>query len=111
MFEKKNILLLILYSSTVLYFSGCGSEKVPESRGGYYLDGIYFGKNFSDLFKEGIEDGCTTSKGDYTKSHTKFNDNVDYDYKDGWFLGRNRCKHLLVLDTSMEGDDKKWRMY
>jgi len=104
MFQKKNILLLIIGSSTVFYLLGCGSGKVPESRGGYYIDGIYFGKNFSDSFKEGIEDGCTTAKGDYKKSHTQFNDDFNYDYKDGWFLGRNRCKHLLVLDTSMEGD-------
>ncbi len=102
--EKKNILLLIGCSSVVFYLSGCGSVNMPESRGGYYLNDIYFGKNFSDLFKEGIEDGCTTAKGDYKKSHTKFNDESDYDYKDGWFLGRNRCKHLLVIDTSMEGD-------
>ena len=96
MLQKKSILLLIIGSTTLFYFSGCGSSKVPESKGGYTHSGVYFGKHFSDYFKEGIEDGCTTAKGDYKKSHKRFNKYKDY--KDGWFLGRNRCKHLLVLD-------------
>jgi len=102
MFQKNNILLLIAGSTTLFYLSGCGSTKVPESKGGYTHSGIYFGKNFSDNLKKGTEDGCTTAKGDYKKSHTLFKN--DKDYNDGWFLGRNRCKHLLVLDDKMEGD-------
>ena len=102
MFQKKNILLLIAGSTTLLYLTGCGSSKVPESRGGYYHSGIYFGKNFSENLKKGTEDGCTTAKGDYKKSHVLFNN--DKDYNDGWFLGRNRCKHLLELDTRTEED-------
>ena len=86
---------IILLSSLFLY-NGCTPSKVPVSQGGYYHSSIYFGKNFSDHFKQGIEDGCTTSKGDYKKSHWLFNNNKDYN--DGWFLGRNRCKHILVLD-------------
>jgi len=91
----KPISTIILLSSLFLY-NGCTPSKVPVSKGGYYHSDIYFGKNFSDNFKQGIEDGCTTSKGDYTKAHSLFNN--DKDYNDGWFLGRNRCKHLLVLD-------------
>jgi len=104
MFLKKSILLLIIGSTTLFYLTGCGSSKVSESKGGYYHSDIYFGKNFSDYFKEGIEDGCTTAKGDYKKSHTLFNNNIDYN--DGWFLGRNRCKHLLVIDEEKEGDSE-----
>ena len=100
MFQKKDILLLIVGSTTLFYLTGCGSSKVPEHRGGYYHSGVYFGKNFSDRFKEGIEDGCTTAQGDYKKSHILFNN--DQDYSDGWFLGRNRCKHLLVIDDETE---------
>ena len=91
----KYISTIILTSSLFLY-NGCTPSKVPMSEGGYSHSGIYFGKNFSDIFKQGIEDGCTTSKGNYKKSHRLFN-NIK-DYHDGWFLGRNRCKHLLVLD-------------
>jgi hypothetical protein len=98
MFQKKSILLLITASIILFYLPGCGSSKVPESKGGYTHSGIYFGKNFSHYFKRGIEDGCTTAKGDYKKSHTLFNNSRDYN--DGWFLGRNRCKHLLVVDEN-----------
>jgi hypothetical protein len=94
----KPISIMILLSP--LFYTGCSSSKVPVSRGGYYHSGIYFGKNFSETFKQGIEDGCTTSKGDYKKSHSLFNN--DKDYNDGWFLGRNRCKHLLVIEEELE---------
>ena len=46
-------------------------------------------------------DGCITAKGTYKKSHTLFNN--DQEYNDGWFLGRNRCKHLLVIEEENEG--------
>ncbi len=105
MFQKKSILLWIAGSTTLLYLTGCGSSKVPESKGGYYHSGIYFGKNFSDTLKKGTEDGCTTAKGNYKKSHRLFNN--DKDYNDGWFLGRNRCKHLLVLNEESEWDYAK----
>lgn len=96
MSEKKSVLLLIIGGITLFYLTGCGSSKVPENKGGYTYSGIYFGKNYSHYFKKGIEDGCITAKGDYKKSHIFFNNNKDYN--DGWFLGRNRCKHLLIID-------------
>jgi len=102
MFQKKSILLWIAGSTTLLYLTGCGSSKVSESKGGYYHSGIYFGKDFSDNLKKGTEDGCITAKGDYKKSHTLFNN--DKDYENGWFLGRNRCKHLLVIDETSKWD-------
>ena len=105
MFQKKSILLLIAGSTILFYLPGCGSSKVPEHKAGYYHSGVYFGKNFSDYFKKGIEDGCTTAKGDYKKSHTRFNKSKDY--KDGWFLGRNRCKHLLVIDDETKGNSSE----
>jgi len=100
----KTATLSMLLLGSLFYITACSSRKISKSQGGYYYSDIYFGKNFSDYFKKGIEDGCTTAKGDYKKSHTLFNNEMDYDYKDGWFLGRNRCKHLLVLDTEMEED-------
>ena len=86
----------IILTSSLLLFSACKSNKAPESGEGYYYSGIYFGKNFTENYKKGIKDGCTTAKGDYKKSHTLFKN--DYDYNKGWFLGRNRCRHLLVID-------------
>lgn len=91
----KFVSAVILLSSLFLY-NGCTPNKVAVSDGGYYHSNIYFGKNLSDNFKKGIRDGCTTSKGDYKKAHSLFNN--DKDYNDGWFLGRNKCKDLLVLD-------------
>ena len=103
MFQKKGILFLIVGSTTLFHLTSCGSSKVPESRGGYYYSGVYFGKNFPQTYKQGIRDGCITAKGVYKKSHKLFNN--DQNYNDGWFLGRNRCKHLLVIeDEKKEGN-------
>ena len=95
MFNKKTVSFLAI-GSALFYFTGCGHETAPLSKMGYYHSGIYFGKNFSANYQQGIADGCTTSKGVYTKSHTLFNN--DQNYNNGWFLGRNRCKHLLIVE-------------
>jgi len=97
MFRKKSISIAILAIS-MLYFTGC-NKKLSVEEGGYYQAGVYFGSNFSKEYKKGIKDGCTTARGDYRKSHSLFRTNDDY--HNGWFLGRSRCKHLLVV----EGED------
>lgn len=96
MFTKKSISILLLLSLSLLYFTGCQPKKLSVEEGGYYQSGIYFGSNFSIEYKRGIRDGCTTAKGDYRKSHTLFKSSEDY--HNGWFLGRSRCKHLLVVE-------------
>jgi len=100
MFRKKTISLFIMGGS-LFYFIGCTSADVPVNKSGYYHSDIYFDKNFSANYQQGIVDGCTTAKGKYQKSHTLFNN--DQNYNDGWFLGRNKCKHLLVIEEENEG--------
>jgi hypothetical protein len=96
MFNTKSLSILLLGSS-LFYFTGCGKpDKLSVAEGGYYQSGLYFGSNFSSGYKKGIKDGCTTAKGDYRKNHYLFKNNVDYN--DGWFLGRNRCKSLLIVE-------------
>ncbi|MFK5976063.1 MAG: hypothetical protein QM493_06110 [Sulfurovum sp.] len=99
MFRKKSTIIVVLTLS-LLYFTGCNAKKLSVEEGGYYQSGVYFGSNFSKEYKRGIRDGCTTAKGDYRKSHRLFRKSDDY--HKGWFLGRSRCKHLLVV----EGDEK-----
>jgi hypothetical protein len=94
MFHRKTTILLLITSASVC-LTGCSPEKTPKIKKGYYHSGIYFGKNFSADYQQGIADGCSTAKGVYTKSRYLFNNRQDYN--DGWFLGRNRCKHLLVI--------------
>ncbi len=79
-----------------LTFSGCQSNGSSRYKEGYVYHGIYFGKGLSPHAKQGIRDGCETSRGVYTKSHTLFND--DNDYYNGWFTGRNRCRGLLQIE-------------
>ena len=95
MFIKKSVYTL-LFGSLLIYITGCTPKELPVSEGGYYQSGIYFGDSFSKGYKRGIRDGCTTAQGDYRKSHRLFKN--DADYNDGWFLGRNRCRKLLVIE-------------
>ncbi len=99
MFHQKSIPLLAI-GSILFYLSGCSSKNKSIPINGYSHSGIYFGKNFSVDYQQGIADGCSTSKGKYTKSHMLFNNSRDYN--NGWFLGRNRCLHLLDIE-----DEKK----
>lgn len=95
MFHQKTI-SISLFLTLLFFFNACKQEQKPVFKEGYYHSGIYFGKNFSADYQQGIADGCSTAKGVYTKSHYLFNNR--HDYNDGWFLGRNRCKHLLVIE-------------
>ena len=89
---------ILLYVSIVNIFTACSTPEVPKSKGGYYYSHIYFGSYLSSFYKLGIVDGCITAKGDYRKSHRLFRENNDY--QNGWFLGRNKCKDLLVVKNN-----------
>jgi hypothetical protein len=67
-------------------------------KGGYTYRGVSFGRHLSALSKKGINDGCDTARGVYTKSHTLFNQTDDY--YEGWFIGRKRCRNLLKIDEN-----------
>ena len=93
----KPITVLSLTSSLFL-FNACTPKETPLDKGGYYHSNIYFGVDLSDSYQKGIKDGCTTAKGNYKKSHQLFKN--DKDYNNGWFLGRNKCKNLLIIDEN-----------
>ena len=93
---KINKMTYILSTTSLLLFNACTQTQIPENEGGFYYSDVYFGKNLSSSSKKGISDGCLTAKGKYTKSHSKFNNNNEYN--NGWFLGRKKCSHLLKID-------------
>ena len=95
---KGSLTSLFIVGTTLLVLQSCGSSKVSAAQGGFTHSGIYFGKHFPPNYQQGIVDGCTTAKGYYKKSHTLFNRSIDYN--NGWFLGRSRCRHLLVVEES-----------
>jgi hypothetical protein len=90
-------LLLILITATLPLLTACHTDNPSKYQNGYTYSGIYFGKNISSFYKQGIRDGCSTAKGIYTKSHILFKQEADY-YK-GWFLGRNRCKDQYIPEV------------
>jgi len=40
-------------------------------------------------FKAGVNDGCATASGAYTKNSEMFKQN--HEYHEGWFCGRKQC--------------------
>ena len=98
---KEKILPVCFIVTALLSVTGCQTKKKPEKKVGYTYSGVYFGNDLSANYQEGIKDGCITAKGTYKKSHTLFNE--DQDYHDGWFLGRNKCRHLLVIEDEKRG--------
>jgi len=40
-------------------------------------------------FTSGMQDGCATAKGEYSKNSERFRTNRDY--HEGWFYGRKKC--------------------
>ncbi len=91
MFRKKTLITTTAIA-TGLLLSACTSSSLPPLSGGsaYIHNGINFGSDRDASFKHGVQDGCRTSDGDYTKNHTLFNNNESY--KVGWEDGRLQCK-------------------
>lgn len=52
--------------------------------------------NKSELFKQGVFDGCSTAEGNYSKNHYRFNNNAEY--HEGWFHGRQYCEYYKRSD-------------
>ena len=71
----KRIISISLFATASLLFTACTSSEIlaPES----------------PSFKLGVQDGCATATGTYTKSSDSFNN--DTDYAEGWFSGRKKC--------------------
>ena len=44
----------------------------------------------SQTFHSGMNAGCSTAKGKYSKDSTRFSGEADY--KEGWFYGRRKCQ-------------------
>ncbi len=72
-----------------LLLTACTSSEVAPANG-YIYNGINFGADRNADFKQGVRDACRTADGDYTKDHSKFNNNESY--KIGWEDGRLKCK-------------------
>ena len=83
---NKNIIFTIIL---LFIFNACQQTPALVENGGYYYNNIYFAKDIEETKQLGIKEGCKTAKGDYTKSHILFNNNIEY--QKGWFIGRNRC--------------------
>ena len=94
--QYTRILITTAALVTGLLLSACTSSSLsvssPSVSGGdaYIYNGINFGADRDANFKQGVRDACRTSDGDYTKDHSKFNNNESY--RIGWEDGRLKCK-------------------
>ena len=87
--KQTKILLANAVIATGLLLTACTSSGVSPGNG-YMHKGINFGADRNADFKQGVRDACRTADGDYTKDHSKFNNNESY--KIGWEDGRLKCK-------------------
>ncbi|NOR54679.1 MAG: hypothetical protein GQ531_00575 [Sulfurovum sp.] len=94
MMKVKTTTLLLLCTSVLSLHAAPSTSPSTIPEKGYSYNGVYFGDTFSHDSQEGIIDGCTTAKGSYQKDHALFKQNKDYN--SGWFLGRSKCRTLLV---------------
>jgi len=76
MTRTKKIVSLLLIATSAFFFSACTGSGVDMAKQ-------------SPSFQNGATAGCETAKGAYTKDHTAFN--ADMEYQNGWFYGRKKC--------------------
>ena len=60
-------------------FSACTTSSTPEIVQ-------------SESYKLGVQDGCATASGTYTKNSDSFNNDIEY--ADGWYAGRKNCNPM-----------------
>ena len=72
----KRIIKISFFTTASLLFTACTSSGI-------------FTPTESPSFKLGVEDGCATATGTYTKNSDSFKN--DPDYVEGWFSGRKKC--------------------
>ena len=103
----KKYLILLSLSGLSLVISGCGSAPQPAPQVStppapqvnsspiavqsepVQTETVDLSQK-SQMFHSGMNDGCTTAKGKYSKDSTSYNDGSEY--KDGWFYGRRKCQ-------------------
>jgi hypothetical protein len=88
MTTRKTLSISIAIATGLLLSSCASSPSVHQND--YVYQGINFGADRNTDFKKGVQDACRTAGGDYTKDHSKFNNNASY--KTGWEDGRLQCK-------------------
>ncbi len=89
MIHNKLILISLFFTGTLL-FTACGEGPSLGGGDSYIYNGYNFGENRNADFKKGVQDGCKTSTGAYTKNHALFNNSNSY--HTGWEDGRMNCK-------------------
>ena len=85
----------LLFATTMVFlFSGCVSSEssVAPRSNDYIYRGHDFGPDRDAAYRKGVQDGCKTSDGDYTKDHLQYKTNESYHM--GWEHGRLHCKGL-----------------
>ena len=105
MFRKKALSIAAI-SVLSLFFTGCTSSttpvpvqqtpievkkvETPSAQLAPHKEAYIDLSQKSAGFHSGMNDGCATAKGKYTKDPALYNNETDY--KDGWFYGRRKCQ-------------------
>ncbi|MEA3492170.1 MAG: hypothetical protein U9R27_09745 [Campylobacterota bacterium] len=85
----KKVITTTLFVGSVFLLSACVGQPTVH-KNDFVYNGYNFGANRDTNYKQGVQDGCKTSDGDYTKNHNQFNHNQSYHV--GWEHGRIKCK-------------------
>jgi len=102
MLQKKHLILISLATST-LFFTACTptsaptlqpspvkvTEHIPTTPVAQNEPGLDLSQK-SPTFHSGMNAGCSTAKGKYSKDSARFSGEADY--KEGWFYGRRKCQ-------------------
>ena len=104
MFIQKTLSLTLL-SLAGLFFTACTSSstpvpvqpspvaptsvETPAQLGAYQEESVDLSQK-GPVFHSGMNDGCATAKGKYSKDSALYNG--DASYKEGWFYGRRKCQ-------------------
>jgi len=76
-----------------LLLSSCSSKQNHVSKNNFIYNGINFGTDKDASYKQGVQDGCYTTAGNYTKNSNRFN--TDKSYRLGWADGRLQCEQRI----------------
>jgi len=89
------ILKVTLLLTSFILLTACSSSKksIPQPYKSLDLRGQ------SESFIAGANDGCETASETYKKDHEAFNN--DFEYNEGWWIGRHNCESRAKFHESI----------
>ncbi|MBN2721863.1 MAG: hypothetical protein JXQ77_03495 [Campylobacterales bacterium] len=90
--KSTRLYLVVMSVIATFILSGCTPYQLTGGvySDSYYYDGYNYGSQRDALYRNGVQDGCSSKKGIWRKNIYQYNNS--YSYRSGWNAGYRQCR-------------------